>query len=99
MRQVVRAAALLLLVLATGCPKRVRAPNEVLESSAAQANDPNATARTIAFAGYHSLLVTGDIAAARQRFDAAVAKDASEPWALYGELLLARRDAHPERGL
>ncbi|MFL5321130.1 MAG: DUF3857 domain-containing protein [Myxococcaceae bacterium] len=99
MQKVVRAAALVLLVFVTGCPKRVRAPNEVLESSAAQANDPNATARTLAFAGYHALLVTGDVAAARQRFDAAIGKDAADPWALYGQLLLSRRDAHPERGL
>lgn len=99
MRQAVRVAAVVLLLALTGCPKRVRAPNEVLEGAAAAASTPGVSARTLAYAGFHSLLVTGDIAAARSRFDQAIAKDAADPYALYGELLLSRRDGHPEKGL
>lgn len=82
-----------------GCPKRVESPLSALEDAAQDADDPDADARTKALGGFHAWLVAGDAKTAQARFDGALQKDASEPWALYGQHLLARRSGHPERSL
>jgi cellulose synthase operon protein C len=95
-----RAAWLLpLVLLCTACPKHVSAPTSILEDAAEDALAPGASARTLALGAFHAWLVKGDPDRAKAQFDAAVQKNPSEPWALYGQLLLARRTAHPERSL
>jgi tetratricopeptide (TPR) repeat protein len=81
----------------TACPRRVPGPTEVLEEAAREARSGRVSARTLAFAGFHALLLESAIDQARTRFDAAVAADASEPWALYGQLHLALRAAQQDR--
>src|SRR5215211_170488 len=95
-----RAACLLLLVLfGTACPKHPASPTSMLEDAAEGALAPGASARTLALSAFHAWLVKGDPERAKAQLDSAVKKDPSEPWALYGELLLAQRVAHPERAL
>ncbi len=74
-----------------GCPKRVPSPTEVLERAARDAAGADADARTLALAAFHGWLVEGDASRAQERLEKAVAKDPREPWALYGQHLLARR--------
>jgi tetratricopeptide (TPR) repeat protein len=92
-------ALLLLLAGLTGCPRRSPSATDVLETAAKQAQEGNSEARTLAFAGFHAYLVAGDTAGAQARFDAAVAKDPGEPYALMGQHLLARRAAAVDRAL
>ncbi|MBX5482239.1 MAG: hypothetical protein IRZ16_10450 [Myxococcaceae bacterium] len=80
-----------------GCPKRIASPTGKLEAAARDADSPHADAHTRALGGFHAWLVEGDAKRAKARFDAALKEDPAEPWALYGELLLSRRAAHPER--
>ncbi|WP_426747951.1 tetratricopeptide repeat protein [Myxococcus faecalis] len=85
----------------TGCshsPTPSVAPR-VLESAAEKARSGTDEARTLAFAGFHAYLMEGDAAVAQQRFDAAVAKDPADPYALIGQHLLARRAGRPDRAL
>ncbi|HLL52424.1 MAG TPA: hypothetical protein VK447_02700, partial [Myxococcaceae bacterium] len=92
-------SAVLLLSLA-GCPKRVPSSStESLDEAAQSAQAPEATARSLALAGFQAYLVGGDAKTAQARFDAALVKDASEPYALYGQLVMARRRALPGRAL
>lgn len=81
----------LALCALTACPRRLSPPTEVLEEAARKAEGGATSADTLAFAGFHALLLEGDLDKARARFDAAVAADAAEPWALYGQLHLALR--------
>ncbi len=93
---------LALLALAAGlagCPHRTPAASDVLESAAAQAQKGSGEARTLALAGFHAYLVQADPEVARTRFDAALAKDPNEPYALMGQMALARRAATPGRAL
>ncbi|MBS1152551.1 MAG: tetratricopeptide repeat domain protein, partial [Myxococcaceae bacterium] len=90
-------AALLLVV--TGCIPHVRSPTEVLETASKDALLPDASARTLALAGFHALLVESDASKAQKLLDSAVAADPREPWGLYGQQVLAMRVAHPERAL
>ncbi|MBJ6761206.1 tetratricopeptide repeat protein [Myxococcaceae bacterium JPH2] len=83
-------AALALVAGLTGCPKPTVTPR-VLEAAAERAQSGSPEARTLAFAGFHAYLVAGDAALAQQRFDAALAKDPNDPYALQGQALLARR--------
>ena len=95
-----RAARLLLFaLLCSACPKHAPSPTSILEDAAEDAKGPGASARVLALGAFHSWLVKGDPDRAKALLDTAVGKDPSEPWALYGELLLARRVAHPERAL
>jgi tetratricopeptide (TPR) repeat protein len=92
--------ALLALVLGlTACPRRPPSATDVLEDAAARAQKGSGEARTLALAGFHTWLVQGDAAAAQARFDAAIAKEPGEPYALMGQHLLARRMAAPDRAL
>lgn len=75
-----------------------RAPLPLAALDEAESNI-GATSRTMALAGFRSYLVEANAAKAKSRFDAALVKDPSEPYALFGQLLMAQRDAHPERAL
>jgi tetratricopeptide (TPR) repeat protein len=94
-----RVALLLLLPLAisgVGCPRRVPSPAEALERAADGADDPEASARQRALGGFHAMLVSSDFKLAKARFESAVEKDSAEPYALYGLMLIARRQARLE---
>ncbi|HVE83359.1 MAG TPA: tetratricopeptide repeat protein [Myxococcales bacterium] len=91
-RRTLRAAALLLWA---GCAHPPRG-TEALEQARQR---PDQGPRAAALAGFHAYLVDADAAAAQKRFDQALQKDAAEPYALAGKMLLERRRAHPERGL
>jgi predicted Zn-dependent protease len=92
--------ALLALVAGlTGCPRRSPSAADTLEEAATQAQDGNSEARTLALAGFHAFLVAGDMEGARTRFDAAIAKEPGDPYALMGQHLLARRAAAVDRAL
>src|SRR5688500_13574657 len=92
--------ALLLVagLVVAGCAHST-SPTEVLERAANAAQKGTSEARTLALAGFHAWLMTGDPAAAQARFDEAGAKDPADPYALYGQHLLARRAANPRRAL
>ncbi|WP_257452600.1 DUF3857 domain-containing protein [Archangium lipolyticum] len=100
MRTLTRGLTALLLVagLLAGCA-HTSSPTEVLERAATAARNGGGEARTLALAGFHAWLVTGDPAAAQGRFDEALAKDPADPYGLYGQYLLARRAAQPRRAL
>ncbi|HYO53198.1 DUF3857 domain-containing protein [Archangium sp.] len=91
-------AILLVAGLVAGCA-HPPSPTEDLERAATAARNGNSEARTLALAGFHAWLMTGDPAAAQARFDEAVAKDPADPYALHGQHLLARRAAQPRRAL
>ncbi|MFP2912248.1 hypothetical protein ACLESD_45945, partial [Pyxidicoccus sp. 3LFB2] len=87
-------AALAFVAALSGCPKSSSSVTpHVLESAAERAQKGTDEARTLALAGFHAYLVAGDAVLAQQRFDAAVAKDAGDPYALAGQHLMA-----PARG-
>lgn len=86
------------LTLVSACARRVPPATETLESAAARA-EGTTNAHTLALAGFHALLLEGDAKKAQARFDAAVASDAGEPWALLGQVLLAQRAQQPQRAL
>lgn len=94
-----RVSLLLLLTLALGCARRVPGATEALDDAVADVADGDARARAWALAGFHALLVGSDVEKARAHFDAALAKDAGEPWALYGQLALAERLLRADRAL
>src|SRR5687768_4445756 len=98
MRTLTRSLFALLLVsgLLAGCAHNA-SPTEALDRAATAAKSGTSEARTLALAGFHAWLVTGDPAAAQGRFDAALMKDPSDPYALYGQHLLARRALAPRR--
>lgn len=90
----------LLVVGLTGCSThRPASSTELLDSAAERVQKGSEEARTLAFAGFHAYLVKGDAAAAKQLFEAAVARDAADPYALEGQRLLARRAAHVDRAI
>ena len=92
-------SAALLCVVLSACPHRVPNAIERLDSALKEARAPDARPRALALAGFHAFLVEGAMAQAAERFNAAVAKNPSEPFGLYGQVLLARRQAHPEVAL
>ncbi|MDY7226785.1 DUF3858 domain-containing protein [Hyalangium rubrum] len=92
-------ALLALAVGLAGCPRRSPSATDVLETAAERAQQGSGEARTLALAGFHAYLVSGDDAGAQARFDAAVAKDPGDPYALMGQHLLARRAAAVDRAL
>jgi len=77
----------------TGCPHRPPSATDVLESAAERVQNGSSDARTLAYAGFQTYLLKGDAETARTRFDAAIAKDPGDPYALMGQHLLARREA------
>lgn len=74
-------------------------PTAVLDEAAVAARSPEAPAHVQALAGFHAYLVDGNPKEASRLFSAALAKDASEPYALEGRLVLQDRVAHPETTL
>ncbi|WP_338870179.1 tetratricopeptide repeat protein [Myxococcus stipitatus] len=93
--------ALALVAGLSGCShtSSTSAAPRVLESAAEKVQSGSDEARTLAFAGFHAYLLGGDATLAQQRFDAAIAKDSGEPYALMGQHLLARRAGRPDRAL
>jgi len=91
-------ALLLSASLLAGCA-HTSSPSEVLDRAATAAQKGTSEARTLALAGFHAWLVSGDPAAAQGRFDEALTKDPADPYTLYGQHLLARRAAQPRRAL
>lgn len=89
----------LALALLAACPRRPASPTELLERAVAEASHPSAGSRALALAGFHAYLIGAEPALAAARFEQALAQDSSEPYALAGQLLLARRQEHPEREL
>ena len=96
MRRLLRVAVLVVL---SGCVRRVVPPTEVLDLANEAASQPTADARTLALAGWHALIISGDVDEARARFDKALGLTSKEPWALYGHALLALRSESPQRAL
>jgi tetratricopeptide (TPR) repeat protein len=88
-----------LLALAVGCAHQAASPAGALENAAREASSADASARALSLAGFHALLIEGDSKKAQSRFEAAAAKNARDPYGLYGRMLLENRTAHPERVL
>ncbi len=93
-----RVAPLVVTLLLTGCVRRNVSPTEALEDAAANAG-PNSKARTLALAAFHALLMEGDARKAGTLFDDSIAKDPSDPLALTGQILMAQRQALPQKAL
>jgi cellulose synthase operon protein C len=87
------------LLLLAACAHTQEGPTHLLEDAAAAARAKDAPAHVQALAGFHALLVTGSADEAARLFASALAKDAGEPYALFGTLVLADRVAHPETAL
>ncbi len=81
------------------CHPRSSSPLERLDEAASTASAGDASPRQLALAGFHAFLVRSDFAKAQSGFDAALKKNPSEPYALFGQLLMTQRLAHPERAL
>jgi cellulose synthase operon protein C len=96
-----RDLALLLstLTLATACPRRAADPTQALDQALADVADGDARARAWALAGLYSLFVASDAEKAKVQLDTAVQKDASDPWALMGQLVLADRQTRFDRAV
>lgn len=97
MRSLLVGGAVCLLV--AGCVKRVVGPTEALDEAVADVADGSASARAFALAGAVALFGASDFEQARSHFDAALAKNAAEPWALWGQLTLAQRQGQVDRAL
>ena len=82
-----------------GCAHSGATGTEVLESAARDATSHNANQRTLALAGFHALLMKNDPVAAKAHFDEALERGAGEPYALFGEALLAQRASNQALGL
>ncbi|MFZ5467812.1 MAG: hypothetical protein ACOZIN_00125 [Myxococcota bacterium] len=87
--------ALCLLLETSACTRRAPSPTEALETADHAANAGAASARQLSLSGFHALLLEGDAARAKERFEQALAENPSEPYALHGQLLLAERAANP----
>ncbi|MBL8940655.1 MAG: hypothetical protein JNM69_39285 [Archangium sp.] len=87
------------LALVSGCARRVPAPTERLDDALADVADGDAKARSWALAGLRALSSESNAEKARAQLDTAVQKDANDPWALYGQLLLAERNTQADRGV
>lgn len=94
-----RLMILVLVVLAGSCVRRVEPPTAMLERASAKVGSGSAESDALALAGFHALLVKASADEARARFEAALKTKPSEPWALYGLLVLSQRDAEPQRTL
>ena len=88
-----------LAILPLACHPRSSSPLERLDEAASTTSAGDASPRQLALAGFHAFLVRSDFAKAQSWFDAALKKNPSEPYALFGQLLMTERLAHPERAL
>ncbi|MGQ0508367.1 MAG: hypothetical protein ACT4TC_23965, partial [Myxococcaceae bacterium] len=89
------AVAFLLLSCAhTGSPY-----TRVLDTAATDLAGGKGDARTFALAGFHAYLVEANPKKAQALFDSAVAQNAADPYALAGQLTLARRSAQLSKAL
>jgi cellulose synthase operon protein C len=90
---------LLLPLLLAACATVPPSPTRVLDDAALAARSKEAPPHLQALAGFHALLVDGKPDEAARLFSLSLSKDASEPYALFGTLVLADRVAHPEMAL
>jgi len=97
MRRLLRLRIFLLFALS--CAHRPSSPTDVLDRAARDSAGSAASARSLALAGFRSYLVEGDAKQAQGLFDAALKRDPSEPYSLYGQSLLAARLGRPDRVL
>ncbi|MCI0569857.1 MAG: hypothetical protein L0Y66_03830 [Myxococcaceae bacterium] len=97
MRTRLATVPLLTLLLLSGCAHGPASPTQVLEDAARRG--VRGDARSTALAGFHALLVEGKPGEAQSLFDAALAKDGADAYALWGQHLMARRRARPELAL
>lgn len=91
MRRSLLAALWLTLSFLLGCAHSASSPYSSLEAASRALENPSASAREHALGAFHAYLVEGDAKKAKGWFDLALAKDSSDPYALSGQLLLARR--------
>ena len=99
MRTLRLSSLVLLAALAAGCAHHAASFQGPLDEAATAAKAGSSDARTLALAGFRAWLVDGDLDRAHALLTQAVQKDAHDPYALYGGLLLARHDGHPEKVL
>lgn len=91
--------ALALVLFFVACTKRVPSPTEALDDALADVADGNASAHHFALAGLHAFVASSDVEKATAFIDQALAKDAAEPFALYGQLLLRERQTQTEKSV
>jgi cellulose synthase operon protein C len=87
-----RLACLLLLV---SCVRRVPPLTEALDDARSLVAKGGGTARDRALAGFAAWMYDADVQKAEHLFSSALTIDAKEPYALMGQLLLARRAGLP----
>jgi cellulose synthase operon protein C len=86
-------------LLLAACATTQEAPSRLLDDAALAARSKDAPPQILALAGFHALLVEAKPEEASRLFTSALAKDAGEPYALFGTLVLQDRVAHPEAAL
>src|SRR5581483_2994985 len=91
-----RRSLLVLTLVFAACVHRATSPTSMLEDAASAAGAADASGRTVALAGFHAWLMQNDPKLAQQRFDAALARDPRDPFALYGEAWLKLRLSRPD---
>jgi tetratricopeptide (TPR) repeat protein len=91
--------ALVVVLALTACQPPAARSTALLQDASRRVAAGPVDARTLALAGFEAYLLAGDMTRAQARFDAALHEDPVEPYALYGQLLLARRRGHPESAL
>ncbi|MCA2977875.1 MAG: tetratricopeptide repeat protein, partial [Myxococcaceae bacterium] len=99
MAQQLRRIALVLVLAVAACARRAPPPTAALDEAAADVADGEARPRAWALAGLRALLTGAAVDTARGHLDTAVRLDASEPYGLYGQLLLAQRQARGDRAV
>jgi len=88
-----------LALLALACAHAPPSPTRVLDEAAGRAKDADAPPRVVALAAFHALLVDNQPERAGTLAAEALRRDPAEPYALTLQMLLARRDGHPEGSL
>jgi tetratricopeptide (TPR) repeat protein len=92
-----RLAVVVIAATLVRCAHTPESPTAKLDEAARSAAGGSHDARTLALAGFDAWLAKGDLKLARTQFDAAIKANADDPYALYGGMLLAEHDGHPEK--
>ncbi|MBL9038086.1 MAG: hypothetical protein JNG84_06200 [Archangium sp.] len=90
-----RRLVVMLAVAGVACVKQVPPSDEVLDDAAAAADTRWASARTVALAGWHALVIKGSADEAKAHFERALKTNDTQVWALAGQATLAWRAAQP----
>ena len=88
-----------LALLALACAHAPPSPTRVLDEAAGRAKDADASPRVVALAAFHALLVDNQPDRAEALASDALRRDPGEPYALALQMVLARREGHPEASL